>query len=111
MASLSKPASRSEWYLAKSSCSHSAHTQVRSSKRPTAACRSISRCSDHTAILPGARDGFQLRGTTSDNRLHAPDFAVVQLHFDAVRVCGTFGEDAGHDALRQCAGALVLLLH
>src|SRR6185369_2300432 len=32
-------------------------------------------------------------------------------HFDAVRVCGTFGEDAGHDALRQCAGALVLLLH
>src|SRR5262249_27572130 len=45
------------------------------------------------------------------NRLHAPDFAVVQHHFDAVRVCGTFGEDAGHDALRQCARALVLLLH
>src|SRR5262249_49852714 len=38
-------------------------------------------------------------------------FAVVQHHFDAVRVCGTFREDAGHDALRQCAGALVLLLH
>src|SRR5262245_47386718 len=45
------------------------------------------------------------------NRLDAPDFAVVQHHFDAVRVCGTFGEDAGHDALRQYAGALVLLLH
>src|SRR5437764_12869132 len=57
------------------------------------------------------RDGFQLRGTTSNNRLHAPDFAVVQHHFDTVRVCGTFGEDAGHDPLRQCAGALVLLLH
>src|SRR5262245_44592077 len=54
---------------------------------------------------------IQLRGTTSNNRLHAPDFAVVQHHFDAVRVCGTFGEDADHDALRQCTGALVLLLH
>src|SRR5437763_12837837 len=57
------------------------------------------------------RDGFQLRETTSNNRLHAPDFAVVQHHFDAVRMSGAFGEDAGHDALRQCAGALVLLLH
>src|SRR5262245_40500394 len=61
------------------------------------------------------RDGFQLRGTTSRrriyDRLHAPDLAVVQPHFDAVRVCGAFGEDAGHDALRQRAGALVLLLH
>src|SRR5579875_2690442 len=57
------------------------------------------------------RDGFQLCGTTSNNRLHAPDFAVVEHHFDAVRVCGAFGEDAGHDALCQCAGALVLLLH
>src|SRR6478672_9736193 len=61
------------------------------------------------------QDGFRLRGTTSQrciyDRLHAPDFAVVQHHFDAVRVCGAFGEDAGHDALRQCPGALVLLLH
>src|SRR3954462_10980069 len=51
------------------------------------------------------------QATTSNNRLHAPDFAVVQHHFDAVRMCGTIGEDAGHDALRQSAGALVLLLH
>src|SRR5690242_10430348 len=57
------------------------------------------------------QNGFQLRGTISNNRLHAPDFAVVEHHFDAVRVCGAFGEDAGHDALRQFAGALVLLLH
>src|SRR5262245_32371955 len=63
------------------------------------------------ASEPATGGGFQLRATTSNNRLHAPDCAVVQHHFDAVRVRGTFGEDAGHDALRQRAGALVLLLH
>jgi len=45
-----------------------------------------------------------------NNGLHAPDPSIFQHHLDAVRVRGAFRQEAQHDAFRQRARALVLLL-
>jgi len=45
-----------------------------------------------------------------NNGLHAPDPSIFQHHLDAVRVRGTLRQEAQHDAFRQRARALVLLL-
>jgi hypothetical protein len=45
--------------------------------------------SNSEQYVPTTGAGFQFRGTTSkliDNGLHAANFAVVQHHFDALRV-------------------------
>ena len=45
------------------------------------------------------------------NLLYPAHFASFQFDFDAMRVLRRFGKNTRHVALRQVAGALILLLH